>query len=209
MAAYNVTNRERIDGYAVVRLLNDPEVTPGETVTIAGVGDGFDGTVLVLARPTYAFRGISDEGDLEYDGSRMITRQVLYANAGADVDRGPAVGTLTYSPVVAWIDDDDVANYIGLASASHADAEFLDECAKAANRWAYRRRRNAGYRDPIANAPSDDVKLGTIIYAGNLYRARGSLGDALATFDSMPAPPVIGASAIVRQLLGIDRPAVA
>jgi hypothetical protein len=67
----------------------------------------------------------------------------------------------------------------------------------------------AGYFDSLTTVPSQDVKLGTIMYAGALYRARGSLGDSFATFDGMGTAPMIGMGPMVKQLLGIDRPQVA
>ena len=57
--------------------------------------------------------------------------------------------------------------------------------------------------------PSGDVALGTIMYAGALYRQRGSV-DQFASFSDMGAGvPVTGLSGIVKQLLGISRPQVA
>jgi len=56
--------------------------------------------------------------------------------------------------------------------------------------------------------PSQDVKLGTIMYGGALYRQRGSI-DQFASFDQMGTTSVVGLAPIVKQLLGIDRPQVA
>ena len=40
------------------------------------------------------------------------------------------------------------------------------------------------------------------------YRQRGSL-DSIASFQDFGTAPIIGMNAMVKQLLGIDRPAVA
>jgi hypothetical protein len=66
----------------------------------------------------------------------------------------------------------------------------------------------AGYVDSLTNVPSQDVKLGTIMYGGALYRQRGSM-DSFASFQSMGTAPVTGLNGMIRQLLGIDRPQVA
>jgi hypothetical protein len=49
MAVFNITSRMRLDDYAVVQTLTNTDITPGQSITIAGLGDGFDGTFLVLA----------------------------------------------------------------------------------------------------------------------------------------------------------------
>ena len=65
-----------------------------------------------------------------------------------------------------------------------------------------------GYVDSLTTVPSQDVKLGTIMYGGALYRQRGSM-DSFASFQSMGTAPVMGLNGMIRQLLGIDRPQVA
>ena len=51
MATFSITHRMRLDGVAVVQTLtNVADLTVGQQVTIAGVGDGFDGTDHVGAR---------------------------------------------------------------------------------------------------------------------------------------------------------------
>jgi hypothetical protein len=42
-----------------------------------------------------------------------------------------------------------------------------------------------------------------------LYRSRGSIGDSFASFDGMGNSAYTGLSAMVKQLLGIDRPGCA
>jgi hypothetical protein len=102
----------------------------------------------------------------------------------------------------------DIADWLYVAQATSGDDAFLTICAAAANQFAYRRRQEAGYIDSLTTVPSQDVKLGTVMYGGALYRQRGSI-DTFASFDTMGTAPVLGLSPIIKQLLGIDRPQVA
>jgi hypothetical protein len=61
----------------------------------------------------------------------------------------------------------------------------------------------------LSVAPTGAVKLGTTMYGGALYRQRGSAGQDFATFDGMSQGSTNGLSAIVKQLLGINRAVVA
>jgi hypothetical protein len=47
------------------------------------------------------------------------------------------------------------------------------------------------------------------MYAAALWRSRGSLENVFASFDGMGTAPQQSLTPIVKQLLGIDRPAVA
>jgi hypothetical protein len=53
-----------------------------------------------------------------------------------------------------------------------------------------------------------DVYLGTVMYAGMLYKSRGTV-DVFSSFQDMGQTPVVGMNGQIKQLLGIDRPAVA
>jgi hypothetical protein len=66
----------------------------------------------------------------------------------------------------------------------------------------------SGYFDSLTTVPSQDVKLGAIMYGSAMYRARGSV-ESFASFQDMGVSPVTGLNGIIRQLLGIDRPQVA
>jgi hypothetical protein len=57
--------------------------------------------------------------------------------------------------------------------------------------------------------PGHDQKLGTLMYASALWRARGSVQDTFSTFDNMGGGNVNAMTAVIKQLLGIDRPQVA
>jgi hypothetical protein len=78
-----------------------------------------------------------------------------------------------------------------------------------ANQFCSRRRAEASYNDNLTTSPSGDVTLGTLMYAAALWRSRGSLENVFASFDNMGTAPQQSLTPIVKQLLGIDRPAVA
>lgn len=211
MAVYSITHHQRLDDYVVVQLLTPAALEVGHYVTVSGVGDGMDGTHMVTALPPYAFIGVDDEGDLLYNPAIAYPNQVLYYDTGADKAREAVLpyGTFYDNPTCTWIDGDDLEDWLGIGVATAADEAFIEQCATAANQFCYRRREEAGYLDSPTVVPSEDVKLGTIQYGGALYRSRGSIGDAFASFDGMGNTAYTGLSAIVKQLLGIDRPACA
>jgi hypothetical protein len=208
MAIYTVTNKYLIDNYAVLQLLTPAELEVGQSITVAGVDATFNGTYTVRALPQYLYEGVDTEGDLLYDVNIPIANQVLYARTAADVERTAASGTLTSTPTCTWITATDIEDWLGIGTATAADATFLTICAASTNQFCWRRRMEAGYVDSLTTVPSQDVKLGTIMYGGALYRQRGSM-DSFASFQSMGTAPVMGLNGMIRQLLGIDRPQVA
>jgi hypothetical protein len=208
MATYSVTNKYLLDNYAVLQLLTPTELEVGQSITVAGVDATFNGTYTVRALPQYLFEGVDTEGDLLYDFNIPIANQVLYAKTAADVERTAASGTLVSTPTCTWISAGDVEDWLGIGTATSADAAFLTICASSASQFCWRRRMEAGYVDSLTTVPSQDVKLGTIMYGGALYRQRGSM-DSFASFQSMGTAPVMGLNGMIRQLLGIDRPQVA
>ena len=208
MATYTVTNKYLIDDYAVLQLLTPTELEVGQSITVAAVDATFNGTYTVRALPQYLFEGVDTEGDLLYDVNIPIANQVLYAKTAADVSRTAASGTLTSTPTCSWITATDIEDWLGIGTATAADATFLTICASSASQFCWRRRMEAGYVDSLTTVPSQDVKLGTIMYGGALYRQRGSM-DSFASFQSMGTAPVMGLNGMIRQLLGIDRPQVA
>jgi hypothetical protein len=211
MAVYSITHHQRVDDYVVVQLLTASDIEVGQSVTIAGLGHGMNGTHTVYALPPYLFIGVSGEGDLLTDPEYPIANQVLFYDAGDDLERSAVIpnGTLTYNPVCTWVTATDIEDWLGIGTASALDQSFLTQCAAAANAFCYRRRQEAGYFDSLTTAPNASAKLGTIQYGGALYRSRGSIGDSFASFDGMGNTAYTGLSAIVKQLLGIDRPACA
>ena len=208
MASYTVTHKQLTDNYAVLQLLTEAEIEVGASVVITNVDATFNGTYIVYALPQYAFMGVDDEGDLLFDPLVTIPNQVLYAKTAADVARTAASGTLTLTQVCTWVTAANLEDWIGIGTATAADAAFLTVCAAAASQFCWRRRMEAGYIDSLTTVPSQDVFLGTQMYGGALYRQRGSV-DQFASFQNMGVTPVMGLNGMIRQLLGIDRPQVA
>ena len=208
MAAYTVTHKQLTDNYAVLQLLTEAEIEVGASVVITNVDATFNGTYIVYALPQYAFMGVDDEGDLLFDPLVTIPNQVLYAKTASDVARTAATGTLTITQTCTWVTAANLEDWIGIGTATAADAAFLTVCAAAASQFCWRRRMEAGYVDSLTTVPSQDVFLGTQMYGGALYRQRGSV-DQFASFQNMGVTPVMGLNGMIRQLLGIDRPQVA
>ena len=209
MAVYTVTNRYRVDNHEVVQLLTNADIEVGQSVTVASVGGGFDGVQTVVACPLYLFIGIDDEGDHLYNYDVPLPNQVMWQGNGDDEDRMAASGTVTYTPTCTWVSEAELTAYLNITVASANDTVLIGQARAAANQFCWRRRMEAGYYDSLTTVPSADVKLGVLAYGAALYRARGSSGDTYATFDGMGTPAVVALPAMVKQLLGIDRPAVA
>jgi len=210
MATYTVTNKYLVDNYAVLQLLTPNEIAVGQSITVAGVDATFNGTYSVYALPAYLFIGTDTEGDLLYDYQIPIQNQVLYAKTADDVERVAASGTVSYAPVCTWVTASDVMTYLGITIANPSDDyTLLTQSVSAGNQFCYRRRQESGYIDSLSASPSGDVTLGTIMYCAALWRSRGSIEATYATFDGMGSAPQQSLTPIVKQLLGIPRPAVA
>jgi hypothetical protein len=208
MAVYSVTQKYLIDNYAVLQLLTPSEIAVGESITVASVDATFNGTYSVRALPQYLYTGTDDQGDLLYDFNVPIQNQVLYAKTASDVDRVAATGTVTYTQTCTWITQQNVLDWLGISVATAGDQTFVTTCAAAANIFCYRRRQEAGYIDSLTTVPSQDVFLGTVMYAGMLYKSRGTV-DVFSSYQDMGQTPVAGMNGQIKQLLGIDRPACA
>ena len=63
--------------------------------------------------------------------------------------------------------------------------------------------------DSLTTSPGGDATLGTLMYCSALWRSRGSIESTYATFDQMGSAPQQSLTPVVKQLLGIPRPAVA
>ena len=172
------------------------------------MGATLNGTYTVYGVPTYLFLGVDEEGNHLYDYEVIITNQLLLQKTHADVARGSVNGTLTWTTTATWITDADVVAWLGIASATANDTAFITTAVNAANAYAYRRRREAGYYDSLSTVPSADVKLGTIMFAGSLYRERGSV-DSFASFEQMGTPVAFGSNGQINRLLGVNRSQVA
>jgi hypothetical protein len=210
MAVYSVQQKYLTDNYAVIVLLTNADpLEVGQSVTIASVDATFNGTYTVVGLPQYYFTGVDDQGFFVYDIEAPIANQVLYAKTADNVNIVAATGTLTTTPVCTWITAQQIEDWLGIGTATAADTAFLTTCALAANSFAYRRRLEAGYRNESLNSvPNGSVSLGTIMYGGALYRQRGGVTD-FATFDGLGTGGTMGLSPMIKQLLGVDRPAVA
>ena len=210
MATFSITHRMRLLDVAVIQTLTATDVTVGQSVTVAGVGDGLDGTFTVVAVPTALLTDVTDEGDFVYDYDVIIPNQILYLDAGDDVDRDSITpfGTLTWSISCTWTTSGNVTEFLGIAAATANDTAYIATCVAAANAWAFRKRVEAGYTDLATTSPSSDVTLGTTLYAAALYRERGSI-DSFQTFEAM-TPATTGFNmGRIHQLLGINRSQVA
>jgi hypothetical protein len=208
MATYSVTHKYLLDNYAVLQLLTPSEIAVGESITVASVDATFNGTYSVRALPQYLYTGTDDQGDLLYDFNVPIQNQVLYAKTASDVDRVAATGTVTYTQTCTWITQQNVLDWLGISVATAGDQAFVTTCAAAANIFCYRRRQEASYIDSLTTVPSQDVYLGTVMYAGMLYKSRGTV-DVFSSYQDMGQTPVAGMNGQIKQLLGIDRPACA
>lgn len=210
MATYTVTNKYLIDNFAVLQLLTPSEIAVGSSITVAGVDATFNGTYTVRALPQYLYVGIDDQGDLLYDYQVPIADQVLYAKTASGVERVAASGTVSYDPVCTWVTAAQVMTYLGITITNPSDDyTLLTQSVSAGNQFCYRRRQESGYIDSLTTSPGGDATLGTLMYCAALWRSRGSIEATYATFDGMGSAPQQSLTPIVKQLLGIPRPAVA
>jgi len=211
MATYSVIFNQRLDNYAVVQTLENTDIAIGESITLSGMGGGLNGTYTVYALPQYLYIGVDGQGDLQLDANLPIPNQVMFYLSGSNFERAAVTppGMLTYTQTCTWVTSAQVQLYLALTSPTADETTFLAQCVSGANQVAYRRRQEAGYFDSLSTSPSGDVTLGTIMLASAYYRQRGSI-DQFASFDSMGQAITTNAfSPMVKQLLGVDRPAVA
>jgi hypothetical protein len=143
--------------------------------------------------------------DETVDSLNTTLKTITYSHGNATVAETTVDGVLHVD--VSWIDTAYLETLLGYEPAGD-DATYLAECIEAAEDWAFRVRYNSGYRDHANIQPSQDVRLGTALYALALYREKGSV-DGFASFDGMniPASPTLSMGRIL-QLLGSKRPQV-
>ena len=210
MATYTVTHKQVTDNVAVVQLLEPLEFEVGQSITLAGIGAGWNATHKILALPEYYFTGVSTQGDYEYDTARIIPNQVLFALTTDNLERAAATGTATYSITCTWIVLGDLEDYLGFTFTNpSADLDVATMAVGAANAFAYRRRQEAGYWDSPTTVPGLDCKLAATQYAAILYRERVST-EAFASFDPLATGgPVTGNYGQILRLLGVGKPQVA
>jgi len=209
MAVFTVTHAQRVDDYAVIQTLESTDITVGQTIVVAGVGNDFDATYIVQAIPTYYFIGVDSQGDFEYNYEIVLENQLLVKSDFSDYQRSAATGTVTWTQSCTWLSSTaPVVEFLGIASATANDTAFLTTCVAAANAWCFKRRVQAGYHDSLTTVPDSSVLLGTTLYAAGLYRERGTTGDSYASFGDMSGPPLMTLGR-VNQLLGVKRSQVA
>ena len=208
MAVFNLAFHARLDNYAILQTFVDTDIQPQDSVVVAGAQHGFSGTQTVISTEPYEFIGLSEEGDLLFDYQVIIPNQFIYKNTGDDFPRDVATGTVTFTPSPSWITSADVTSWLGIEVATANDTAFIAVCVSAANSWAFRKRREAGYTDSLSSAPDGAAKLGTIQYAAIQYRNRGAV-DGYSSFDSMNIGTPTMSLGQIMQLLGCGRPQVA
>jgi hypothetical protein len=210
MATYNLAFHTRLNDVVVLQTFVDTNVQTQDTITVAGAGHNLNGNHLVISTEPYEYLGQSYDGDLEFDYSVVRENQIIFIDAGEDLERSVATGTVSFTPSCTWITNQNVLDWLGISPATANDTAFVTVCTDAANALAFRRRRSSGYTDALASAPSADVKLGTIMYAGGLYRARGSASyDGFSAYESMQTgTPAVAMGEILR-LWGCNRAQVA
>jgi len=212
MATYNTATKQLISNYACISTLEPTDIVVGQSITVASIGAPFNGTFTVLALPQYEYTGIDNTtGEFLYNEDVARPNQIIYAATGSNVDYVVTyAGTVTYTQSCTWVTVAALITYLGVSISNPSDDYTLAEQARnAGNDFCYRRRQEAGYFDSLTTTPGHDVTLGTLMYAAALWRSRGSIETAYAAFDTMGTPTQQSLTPIVKQLLGIPRPAVA
>ena len=210
MANYTSATKQLIGNYACISTLEPTEIGIGESITVTGLAAPFAGTFKVLDLPQYEFTGVdSTTGEFLFNVNEPRPNQIIYACTGTNVNFVVDYsGTITYTQVCTWVSASDVEDYLGIGTATAADAAFLTICAAAASAFCHLRRQEAGYHDGLTVLPSTAVGLGTRAYGAFLYRQRGSVTD-FASFDGMVSGGSNGLSPMIKQLLGVNRAQVA
>jgi len=212
MATYLTASKQLADNYACISTLEPTDIQVGDTVVVASLGAPFNGTYTVLSCPQYKYTGVdSTTGEWLFDATIAIPNQILFACTGSDVDYVAIyTGEISFTPTCSWVTVANLVTYLGVSITNPSDDYTLaTQAVSAGNQFCSRRRAEAGYNDSLSTSPSGDVTLGTIMYCAALWRSRGSLENVFASFDNMGAAPQQSMTPIVKQLLGIDRPAVA
>jgi len=212
MTTFNTASKQLLDNYACISTLEPTDITVGQSVTVGSIGSPFNGTFTVLALPQYAYTGIDGvTGEFLFNPEVPRPNQIMYAATGDDVEYVAIYsGTVTYTQSCTWISVADLVTYLGVTITNPSDDYTLATQARnAANEFCYRRRQESGYFDSLTTSPGNDATLGTLMYAAALWRSRGSIETAYAAFDTMGTPTQQSFTPIVKQLLGVPRPAVA
>jgi len=210
MPTYTVTHHQRLDNVAVVQTLESTDIAIGQQITLSGLGHNLNGTHTVFAVPTYLFVGVDDEGDYLFNYDIIIPNQLLFQDAGDDLDRSAAdpVGSLVWTQTCTWINVADLTEFLGISGATANDTAFMTSSVNASNAWSFKRRVQAGYHDSLTSVPDAAVKAGVVLMAASLYRERGSI-DSFQSFQDMNISAPVASMGRINQLLGIKRSQVA
>jgi hypothetical protein len=208
MATFTVTHRRRVANTCALQTLTPTDIAVGQSITVADVSGGFDGTFTVISCEPYALKEVDSAGYLVFNYNDIRVNQVIYEDSGDDLDYEACDGTITWTQTCTWITNQNVLDWLGISPATANDTAFVTVCTDAANALAHRRRRAAGYTDSLTTVPSGDVKLGTIMFAGNLYRMRGSVEFQSFEAYSSGTQPISAMGEILR-LWGCNRAQVA
>ena len=212
MATYLTASKQLLNNYACISTLEPTDIQVGDSIVVASIGAPFNGTFTVLSCPQYEYTGIdSTTGEWLFNENVPRANQVLYACTGDAVEYAAFyTGTVSFTPTCTWVTVANLVTYLGVSITNPSDDYTLaTQAVSAGNQFCSRRRAEAGYNDSLSTSPSGDVTLGTIMYCAALWRSRGSLENVFASFDNMGSAPQQSMTPIVKQLLGIDRPAVA
>jgi hypothetical protein len=211
MSVYTITHGFHFDDVSAVQTLTPSEVQPGDSIVVAGAGTKFNGTFTVISVEEWEYIGKDQQGYLEFNYDVPKLNQVLYAVTGQadDQEYAALAGTLTFTETITWTTSALVLSFLGIDVATANDTAYIAKCVSASNYWCFRKRREAGYTDQQGTVPSPDVELAATLYAGQLYRERGTSGDAYAGFDGMGNLALPVNLARIMQLLGCGRAQVA
>ena len=212
MATYLTASKQLLNNYACISTLEPTDIQVGDTIVVASIGAPFNGTFTVLSCPQYEYTGTdSTTGEWLFNETVPRANQVLYACTGDAVQYAAFyTGQISFTPTCTWVTVANLVTYLGVSITNPSDDYTLaTQAVSAGNQFCSRRRAEAGYNDSLSTSPSGDVTLGVIMYCAALWRSRGSLENVFASFDNMGAAPQQSMTPIVKQLLGIDRPAVA
>jgi len=183
-----VTNIEATSGVFTLTLSDVNGILVGSRVDIGGL-------------PTQSWNTLNET----ITAVNATLKTVQYSHGNFTVASQEVWGQLHLE--TTWATSADVENWLGF-DATGDDQTFLDRCVDAANDrcWYYRTR--AGYQDHPNVAPGNDVILGVIMYAAQLYRQRGAV-DGYASFDAQGFGVVTQQSlGQILALLGCKRPGV-
>ena len=209
MTTFEIIQSSLVDGYGVVQTLEPIASIPlGSPVNIVGSSRGLDGNQqTVWSLVDYELIRVETNGTLVFDYDVPRPQQLIFPNAGDDLEYGVDTGEIRWEPEATWITSDEVIEWLGISAATANDTAFIATCVSAANTYCYRTRHEAGYHDDSDAVPDASVSLGTVMYAATLYRERGSV-DSFASFDQMGGAVPFGTMSRIKQLLGVGRPQI-